>query len=104
MIADMRSRVAEWVRVAGYQMRAMTALPPGFTVHEVGTARMGVSPDTSVLDPWNRIWDFPNVYVTDGACFPSSGFQNPTLTMLAITSRACSHLIDSDRDAAGARR
>ena len=61
-------------------------------VHEVGTARMGVSPEDSVVDPWNRVWDAPNVLVVDGACWPTNPCPNPTLTMLAITSRACETL------------
>lgn len=58
-------------------------------VHEVGTARMGVTARESVTDPWNRVWDAPNVLVLDGACWPTNPYPNPTLTMLAIASRAC---------------
>lgn len=58
-------------------------------VHEVGTARMGVTTEDSVVDPWNRVWDAPNVLVVDGACWPANPYPNPTLTMLAIASRAC---------------
>ena len=53
---------------------------------------MGLNPRTSVLDPYNRVWDIPNVLVVDGACFPSSGPQNPTLTMMAIALRASRQL------------
>ena len=58
-------------------------------VHDVGTARMGADPASSVVDPFNRVWDAPNVLVVDGACWPANPCPNPTLTMLAITSRAC---------------
>lgn len=58
-------------------------------VHEVGTARMGLTPEHSVADPWNRLWDAANVLVLDGACWPTNPYPNPTLTMLAIASRAC---------------
>jgi choline dehydrogenase-like flavoprotein len=71
--------------------------PPGLFVHEVGGARMGVSPKTSVLDPFCSAWDVPNVFVTDGACWPSSGWQNPTLTEMAVTARACDHAVASLR-------
>ena len=63
--------------------------PPGAFVHEVGGARMGSDPSASVVDSRNRCWGVPNVLVTDGACWPTSGWQSPTLTIMAITSRAC---------------
>lgn len=66
---------------------------PGMFVHEVGGARMGTSPKNSVVDSYGRCWDAPNVFVTDGACWPTSGWQNPTLTEMAITARACDHAI-----------
>ena len=66
-------------------------LPPGTAMHECGTARMGSNPATSVLDPYNQCWEAQGLYVTDGACFPSQGAQNPTLTILALTARACDH-------------
>jgi choline dehydrogenase-like flavoprotein len=62
---------------------------PGLFVHEVGGARMGTSPRDSVTNPFCQIWEAPNVFVTDGACWVSSGWQNPTLTEMAITARAC---------------
>lgn len=58
-------------------------------VHDVGTARMGSDPAGSVVDAVNRVWDAPNVLVADGACWPANPCPNPTLTMLAIASRAC---------------
>ena len=63
--------------------------PPGSAVHECGTARMGNDPATSVLDPNNQCWEARGLFVTDGSCFPSEGSQNPTLTILALTARAC---------------
>ncbi|PEG43188.1 glucose-methanol-choline oxidoreductase [Mycolicibacterium agri] len=62
---------------------------PGAAVHETGGARMGDNPANSVLNPMCQCWDAENVFVTDGACFVSSGFQNHTLTMMALTVRAC---------------
>jgi choline dehydrogenase-like flavoprotein len=69
--------------------------PPGAAVHECGTARMGTDPGNSVLDPYNECWEARGLYVTDGSCFPSQGNQNPTLTILALTARACHHAIQS---------
>lgn len=66
---------------------------PGASIHEVGGARMGDDPATSVLDPYNQCWDVKGLFVTDGAAFPSIGIQNPTLTILALTARACSHAL-----------
>lgn len=61
---------------------------PGMFAHEVGGARMSASPETGVVDPDCRVWDVPNVLVTDGACWPSCGWQDPTLHMMALTTRA----------------
>lgn len=66
---------------------------PGMFVHEVGGARMGATPEGSVVDPYCRVWDAKNVLVTDGACWPTSGWQNPTLTEMALTARACDHAV-----------
>jgi choline dehydrogenase-like flavoprotein len=67
---------------------------PGSNNHELGTARMGASPDESVLDRHNRVWGYDNLYVVDGSAFSSSGYQNPTLTILALTWRACAHICE----------
>lgn len=60
----------------------------GAAIHEMGTARMGRDPKTSVLNGHNQVWDAPNVFVTDGACMTSSGCVNPSLTYMALTARA----------------
>jgi glucoside 3-dehydrogenase (cytochrome c) catalytic subunit len=65
---------------------------PGRIIHELGTARMGNDPKTSVLNNFNQSWDVKNLYVVDGAAFVTSANQNPTLTILALTMRACEHL------------
>jgi len=70
---------------------------PGMAIHEVGTARMGNDRKKSVLNTFCQSHDVPNLVVADGSCFVSSGCQNPTLTMMAITVRACDHLIDRFR-------
>jgi choline dehydrogenase-like flavoprotein len=65
---------------------------PGESIHEVGGARMGQDPQRSVVNAFNQCWEMKNLLVLDGACFASSGAQNPTLTMMAIAARACDHL------------
>ncbi len=63
--------------------------PPGYYIHEVGGAPMGLKEDESVVDKWNRLWRCKNVFVLDGACWPTSSWQSPTLTMMALSRRAC---------------
>ena len=63
--------------------------PPGYYIHEVGGARMGNNEEDSVIDKWNRLWRCKNVIVADGSCWPTSSWQSPTLTMMAICRRAC---------------
>jgi choline dehydrogenase-like flavoprotein len=60
----------------------------GDGIHEMGSARMGKDPRTSVLNAHNQVWDAKNVFVTDGACMVSSACQNPSLTYMALTARA----------------
>jgi choline dehydrogenase-like flavoprotein len=66
---------------------------PGMGIHEMGTARMGKDPKSSVLNSWNQVWDAPNVFVTDGSCMASSACQNPSLTYMALTARAADHAV-----------
>ncbi len=66
----------------------------GRGIHEMGTARMGRDPKTSVLNGWNQVWDAPNVFVTDGACMTSTACQNPSLTYMAMTARAANHAVE----------
>jgi choline dehydrogenase-like flavoprotein len=65
----------------------------GRGIHEMGSARMGKDPKTSVLNKWNQIWDAPNVYVTDGSFMVSSSCVNPSLTYMAFTARAADHAV-----------
>ena len=62
---------------------------PGMGIHEMGTARMGRDPKTSVLNANNQVWDAKNVFITDGSCMTSAACQNPSLTYMALTARAC---------------
>jgi len=61
---------------------------PGLDIHEMGGARMGKDPATSILNKWNQVHGCKNVFVTDGACMTSVGNQNPSLTFMALTARA----------------
>ena len=70
---------------------------PGDGIHEVGTARMGRDRRTSVLNEYCQAHDIKNLFVTDGAAFPSLGSVNPTLTMMANTARACDYLLEAAR-------
>jgi choline dehydrogenase-like flavoprotein len=97
MATDQLQCAREMVEAAGFHViKAYPDLaPPGLSTHEMGTARMGDDPSSSVLNPYNQSWDVKNLFVTDGACFPSSGYQNPTPTMMAITVRACDYIVEA---------
>jgi choline dehydrogenase-like flavoprotein len=96
MAKDATETSEEILRAAGAEVVStggqMTA--PGRIIHELGTARMGNDPKTSVLNKFNQMHEVKNVFVTDGACFVSSANQNPTLTILALTLRACEYLAE----------
>jgi choline dehydrogenase-like flavoprotein len=96
MMRDAGVAAAEMLEAAGAKyIRIQTSYGvPGMAVHEVGTARMGNDPKKFVLNAFNQAHDVKNLFVTDGSCYVSSACQNPTLTMMAITVRACDHLID----------
>ena len=68
--------------------------PPGNSVHEMGTARMGLDPATSVLNRHNQAHDVENLFVTDGSCMTSSGTVNPSLTYMALSARAAHYAAD----------
>ncbi|MGW2588201.1 GMC oxidoreductase, partial [Streptomyces virginiae] len=93
--------MTELAEAAGFTITAADTalLPPGSSVHELGGAPMGRDPAVSVLDPDNRVWDVPNLRVVDGACFPRAGWQNPTLTIMALARRAA-HILAGARPAA----
>jgi choline dehydrogenase-like flavoprotein len=90
MRKDMISDMAEMLEQAGAKMVKTFDYEfyPGMGIHEMGTARMGRDPKTSVLNAHNQVWDAPNVFVTDGSCMASSACQNPSLTYMALTARA----------------
>jgi choline dehydrogenase-like flavoprotein len=71
-----------------------TVRPPGSSVHEMGTARMGRDPATSVLNSRNQAHDLPNLFITDGSCMSSVGSVNPSLTYMALSARAANYAAD----------
>jgi len=94
---DMNITAAELLEAAGAtHIEPNTSGPstPGGSNHEMGTARMGRDARTSVLNGWNQTWDVPNLFVTDGAAMTSSGCQNPSLTYMALTARACHYAVE----------
>ena len=95
MRIDMMADAQEMMEKAG--LKNVKAYNNGYTlgggIHEMGTARMGRDPKTSVLNMHNQVWDAPNVYVTDGACMTSAACQNPSLTYMALTARAVDHAV-----------
>lgn len=93
MREDMRDQAIAMLKAAGYKnVRGhLGKAIPGACIHEMGTARMGHNPKTSVLNKYNQIHTCNNVYVTDGAFMTSSACQNPSLTYMAFTARAANH-------------
>lgn len=73
----------------------------GAAIHECGGARMGTDPATSVLNQFNQSWDVPNLFVTDASCYVSNGMVGPTLTIMALTARACEYIAKEHAQGAG---
>lgn len=102
MRKDMAASSAEMLEAAGYKnvstydqyVEGDIGAEFGLGIHEMGTARMGRDPQTSVLNEWNQAHDVPNLFVTDGACMTSSGCQNPSITYMALTARAVDHAVE----------
>ncbi len=90
MRKDMLHDMAEMLEAAGVTKVKINddTYFPGMGIHEMGTARMGKDPKTSVLNSNNQVWDAPNVFVTDGSGMVSSACVNPSLTYMAMTARA----------------
>ncbi|MFN7266946.1 MAG: GMC oxidoreductase, partial [Bacteroidota bacterium] len=97
MRKDMINDAAEMLEAAGVKnIRTYdNGSYPGMAIHEMGTARMGNDPKTSVLNKWNQIHDVKNVFVTDGSCMTSAACQNPSLTYMALTARAAEYAVES---------
>jgi choline dehydrogenase-like flavoprotein len=95
MRKDMMNDAAEMLEAAG--LKDVTPYDngsyPGMAIHEVGTARMGRDPKTSVLNAFNQMHEVKNIFITDGASFTSIGCVNPSLTFMALTARACDYAV-----------
>ena len=96
MRKDMANDAAEMLEAAGYRNIKTydREIGVGLGIHEMGTARMGRDPKTSILNEWNQVHACRNVFVTDGSCMTSAACQNPSLTYMALTARAASHAVD----------
>lgn len=95
MAHDAAVQAAEMLTACSFRDVRMNSdcLKPGLSVHELGTAPMGWDPRTSVVDSHCQLHDAKDIFVTDGACWTSSGCQNPTLTMMALTARTCRYVL-----------
>ncbi|MFM1884860.1 MAG: hypothetical protein RL026_17 [Pseudomonadota bacterium] len=84
------------LEAAGAQvvMQTDSLAPPGLGIHEMGSARMGRDPATSVLNQYNQAHEVPNLFITDGSAMASSGCQNPSLTYMAMSARAAHHAVE----------
>lgn len=96
MRKDMQLQAVEMLEKAGFKnVKAWEDhYSMGLGIHEMGTARMGRDPKTSVLNGFNQVHEVPNVFVTDGACMTSGGNQNPSLTYMALTARAVNYAVE----------
>jgi choline dehydrogenase-like flavoprotein len=97
MIPDMAESAAEMLDAAGATNIQPFMAPdrvPGYGIHEMGGARMGSEPKTSVLNAFQQTHDVRNLFVMDAAGFPSGGCQNPTLTIMALAVRSTDYLMD----------
>jgi choline dehydrogenase-like flavoprotein len=97
LLKDMAVTAAEMLEASG--AKEITTFvdhnPPGLTIHEMGTARMGRDPKTSVLNGHNQAHDVKNLFITDGACMASSANQNPSITYMALTARAVNYAVEA---------
>jgi len=96
MQKDMATAMAEMLEAAGYKnVRPYANISfPGNANHEMGSARMGRNPKTSVLNGYNQMHEVKNVFVTDGSFMTSSSCVNPSLTYMALTARACAYAVE----------
>ena len=95
LFKDAQVTAAEMLEAAGAKDISLRSTPstPGEGIHEMGSARMGHDPKTSVLNSWNQAHDVKNLFVTDGSFMVSSACQNPSLTYMAMTARACDYAV-----------
>ena len=93
---DAADTIEELFHEAGWEIICKTdqVNPPGYSIHEVGTCRMGDDPKKSVLNKWCQSHDVKNLFVVDGASFVTCGWQNPTMTILALSMRASEYMAE----------
>lgn len=96
MQKDMANSMAEMMEAVGYKNVTpySNMAAPGNANHEMGSARMGRDPKTSVLNGFNQMHEVKNVFITDGSFMTSSSCVNPSLTYMAMTARACAYAVD----------
>jgi choline dehydrogenase-like flavoprotein len=96
MAKDAMNTLADLCTASGFEVLSKhdQMFPPGYSIHELGTCRMGDNPKTSVLNKWNQSHDVKNLFVVDGSSFVTGGSQNPTMTILALAMRASEHLAE----------
>lgn len=102
MARDAMDTLAEACHSAGFEVlgKHSKMVPPGESIHELGTCRMGDNPRTSVLNKWNQSHDVKNLFVVDGSSFVCGGAQNPTLTIAALAMRASDYMAEQMRSGA----
>lgn len=95
MAKDAAEQMQEMLDTAGFKniQTRDNHQAPGRDIHEMGGCRMGNDPKEAMLNRWNQLHAVKNVFVTDGACMTSSACQNPSLTYMAITARACDYAV-----------
>jgi len=99
MVQDYLEQISEMFTKAGFQniTTSDSKQAPGLDIHEMGGARMGKDPKTSILNGWNQVHACKNVFVTDGACMTSTATQNPSLTYMALTARAVDYALKEQK-------
>lgn len=102
MARDAMETAAELCTAAGFRILAQHSqmVPPGESIHELGTCRMGADARKSVLNGWNQSHEVKNLFVVDGSSFPCGGVQNPTLTILALSMRAAEYIVEQRKQGA----
>jgi choline dehydrogenase-like flavoprotein len=99
MARDAVDTSMELAHMAGFELltKNYDPNPPGYSIHELGTCRMGNDPKTSVLNKWCQSHDIKNLFVVDGSSFVSAGWQNPTMTILSLAMRSSEYLAEQMR-------
>jgi choline dehydrogenase-like flavoprotein len=99
MVSDMNASAKEMFEDAGIEIIGSDKemLTPGWSIHELGTSRMGANPKTSVVNQFQQSHDVKNLFVVDGSSHVSASCQNPTWTIMALAWRSCDYLADSMR-------